>query len=46
MSGGSTWNTDWDIDATVTDNATGAKVRVRQGIRVLLSDAQKTTVCA
>jgi Tfp pilus assembly protein PilX len=45
MSTGSTWNTDWDIDATVTDAASGASVRVRQGVRVLLSDTQKTAVC-
>ena len=45
MSAGSTWNTDWDLDATVTDGATGAKVRVRQGVRVLLSQSQKAAVC-
>lgn len=44
-SSGSTWNTDWDIDASVTDAATGASVRVRQGVRVLLSSTQKTAVC-
>ena len=41
----STWNTDWDIDATVTDAASGTSVRVRQGVRVLLDDTQKTAVC-
>lgn len=45
MSSGSTWNTEWDIDSTVIDQASGASVRVRQGVRVLLSDTQKTTVC-
>jgi Tfp pilus assembly protein PilX len=45
MSAGSTWNTDWDLDATVTDAATGAQVRVRQGVRVLLSQAQKASSC-
>ncbi|HWI83153.1 PilX N-terminal domain-containing pilus assembly protein [Ramlibacter sp.] len=45
MSAGSTWNTDWDLDATVTDGATGARVRVRQGVRVLLSQSQKTLSC-
>ncbi len=45
MSSGSTWNTEWDIDSTVTDAASGASVHVRQGVRVLLSDTQKTTVC-
>ena len=45
MSAGSTWNTDWDIDATVTDAASGTKVEVHQGIRVVLSSTQKTAVC-
>ena len=45
MSSGSTWNTEWDIDATVTDAASGASVHVRQGVRVLLSNTQKTAVC-
>lgn len=43
--GGSTWNTEWDIDAQVTDAASGGSVRVRQGVRVRLSDAQKNLVC-
>lgn len=42
---GSTWNTEWDIDASVKDVASGASVRVRQGVRVLLTDTQKTAVC-
>lgn len=45
MSTGATWNTDWDIDATVTDAASGAAVRVRQGVRALLTQVQKTAVC-
>lgn len=45
MSAGSTWNTDWDLDATVTDAVSGAQVRVRQGVRVLLSQAQKVISC-
>lgn len=45
MSSGSTWNTEWDIDATVTDPASGASVRVRQGVRVLLTQTQKETAC-
>ena len=43
--GGTTWYTDWDLDATVTDVASGAKVRVHQGVRVLLNNAQKLLVC-
>jgi hypothetical protein len=43
----STWNTVWDIDATVNggQNAGGAAVRVRAGVRVLLTEAQKEVVC-
>jgi hypothetical protein len=40
-----TWNTVWDLDARVQDAATGASVRVRTGVRVLLSDAQKLSAC-
>lgn len=43
--GGSTWNTEWDIDAKVTDAASGGSVRIRQGVRVRMSDAQKNLVC-
>jgi Tfp pilus assembly protein PilX len=39
------WNTDWDTDSTVTDAASGATVRIREGVRVKLSNAQKTAVC-
>lgn len=42
---GSTWNTDWDINSTVTDAASGANVRVRQGVRVLLTQTAKDTAC-
>lgn len=39
------WNTIWDLDATVTDLRSGVSVHVRQGVRVLLSEAQKNAVC-
>lgn len=39
------WNTVWDLDATVNDAVSGAVVRVRSGVRVQLSDAQKKLVC-
>lgn len=39
------WNTEWDIDAVVTHAASGASVRVRQGVRVSLLDNQKKLVC-
>ena len=45
MSAGSTWNTDWEIGARVQDLATGADVRLKQGVRVLLSQAQKDSSC-
>lgn len=44
-SAGTTWFTDWDLKASVTDASSGAQVSVRQGVRVLLSDAQMTAVC-
>lgn len=41
------YNTVWDIDASVADvGGSGATVRVRQGVRVLLTEAQYTAVCS
>lgn len=45
MSTQSFWNTIWDIQADVDDTATGARIRVRQGVRVLLTLNQKNSVC-
>ncbi|HXD42084.1 MAG TPA: pilus assembly PilX N-terminal domain-containing protein [Ramlibacter sp.] len=45
MSSGASWNTDWDIRATVTDSTSGASVVVREGVRVRLSQSQKDTAC-
>lgn len=47
MTVSTTWNTVWDLDASVSgaDNVGGAAVRVRSGVRVLLSDAEKAVVC-
>lgn len=39
------FNTVWDFDATVTDAGSGASIRVRQGVRKLLTQAQKNAVC-
>lgn len=39
------WNVVRDIEATVTDANSGAKVVVHQGARVLVSEADKTTLC-
>ncbi|RPJ45090.1 MAG: hypothetical protein EHM16_13740 [Betaproteobacteria bacterium] len=46
MSTASHWNTVWDIDAEVNDPVTGASIRIRQGVRVLLLQSQKNVVCA
>ncbi|RJG11982.1 hypothetical protein D3879_01240 [Pseudomonas cavernicola] len=40
-----TWNTVWELRATVTDPASGASSVVRSGVRVLLTQAQKNAVC-
>ena len=40
------WNTIWDVQAVVTDANTGANTTVSAGMRVLLTQAQKDTVCS
>ena len=42
----SAWHTVWELAATVTDPRSGASLRVRQGVRVLLTQARKDAVCA
>lgn len=37
--------TTWDLDASVTDIASGANVRVHQGVRVRLTKPQYEAVC-
>ena len=39
------WNTIWDVQAVVTDANTGAHTTVSAGMRVLLTQSQKETVC-
>lgn len=39
------WHTEWDVQATVGDAASGASVVVNQGVRVKLTNSQKTSVC-
>ena len=39
------YNTVWDINAQVTDVASGASANVHQGVRVLLTQTQYNTVC-
>ena len=36
----------WEIKATVTDASTGAQVTVTQGVRMELTEAQKTSACS
>lgn len=45
MSTVNTYNTIWDIEATVEDAKTGAKTTVQAGTRVLLTESQKNAVC-
>lgn len=45
MSLASTWNTVWDIAATVTDDNTGANVTIRAGVRVLLNQVDRDRSC-
>ena len=40
-----TWHTVWQIEGTATNVASGTSVKVREGVRVLLTDAQKNTHC-
>ena len=45
-SGVAYYNTMWEIEAVVSDAASGASVRVHQGVRVLLNQIQLNAVCA
>lgn len=47
MSVASFWHTVWDMDATVASasNIGGAAVRMHSGVRILLSQADKDTLC-
>jgi hypothetical protein len=45
LAGSTFYRTVWDLDATVTHASTGTAVHVRQGIRVLLTQAQYNSVC-
>jgi hypothetical protein len=39
------YNTIWELDATATESVTGAKVRVIQAVRVLMSETDKELLC-
>lgn len=46
MSSQGSWNTMWELTATVNDVVTGASARVRAGVRVMLSEVEKNAVCS
>lgn len=39
------WNTIWVLDATASERSSNTRVRVRQGIRVLMTEADKELYC-
>jgi Tfp pilus assembly protein PilX len=41
----STYSSMWNIQAQVTDTASGAQVEMHQGVRMELSDGQRAAVC-
>jgi Flp pilus assembly protein TadG len=45
FSSAAAWNTVWELDATATEEGSGTRVRVRQGVRVLMSEADKNLYC-
>ena len=46
MSSLSAWFTTWEFVARVTDARSGASVTVVQGVRALLSEAEKNISCS
>jgi len=46
MSGSSSWDSIWEIEATVTDANSGVTVQVTSGVRVRLTQSEKEAVCA
>ena len=45
MTSSKVFNTIWELDATATATATGAKVQVIQAVRILLSETDKDLLC-
>jgi hypothetical protein len=45
IAGSTFYQTIWDLNATVTDDATGTSVSVREGVRTLLTQAEYNAVC-
>jgi hypothetical protein len=42
----STWDTIWDIEATVNDTASGTRLKMRQGVLIRLGDTEKNNLCS
>jgi hypothetical protein len=45
VAGSTFYQTIWDLNATVTDDATGTSVSVREGVRMLLTQTEYNAVC-
>jgi hypothetical protein len=45
MSSGAAFNTIWELDATATEAASNASVRVIHGIRILMDEIRKDELC-
>jgi Flp pilus assembly protein TadG len=41
----SAWNAVWELDATATEESSGTRVRVRQGVRILMTETDKDLYC-
>jgi hypothetical protein len=39
------WNAVWELDATATEESSGTRVRVRHGVRILMSETDKDLYC-
>lgn len=39
------WETDWEIEAVVTDATTGASARIREGVRLRQTETEANQVC-
>ena len=41
----SAWNAVWELDATATEESSGTRVRVRHGVRILMTETDKVLYC-
>ncbi len=46
LSSGNTWSAVFDVEAIVDDPRSGARVTVHQGVRTLITQAQRDTLCS